>query len=68
MPKLLGYNREPLKDVAQFKDVLLPPAVVPVEPTDATSTVRQVKLRNRNGGIGRVQVFVNGREFIEDAT
>jgi uncharacterized caspase-like protein len=26
-----------------------------------------MKLTNRGGGIGRVQVFVNGREFIEDA-
>lgn len=67
LPKLLGYNKELLKDVAGFKDVLLPPAVVPIEPRDATSTLRRVKLRNRNGGIGRVQVFVNGREFIEDA-
>jgi WD40 repeat protein len=67
LPKLLGFNQEPLKDVAQFTEVLLPPAVFPITPTNANSTLRQVMLRNRKGGIGRVQVFVNGREFIEDA-
>lgn len=67
LSKLLGYNREPLRDVAQFKNVLLPPVVEPVEPEDLGSTARRVKLRNRDGGLGRVQVFVNGREYIEDA-
>lgn len=67
LPKLLGYNKERLRDVAQFKDILLPPAVEAAEPTDAKTTIRQVEIRNRNGGIGRVQVFVNGREYIEDA-
>lgn len=67
LPKLLGHSKEALKDVARFKDVLLPPAVVSIAPRDAASTLRRVRLRNRNGGIGRVQVFVNGREFIEDA-
>lgn len=67
LPKLLGYNREPLRDVAQFNDVLLPPVVEPIEPEDLGLTARQVKLRNRDGGLGRVQVFVNGREYIEDA-
>ena len=67
LQKVLGYSKEQVRDVAQFKDVLLPPAVEPIAPKDEKSTIRQVKLRNRNGGIGRVQVFVNGREFIEDA-
>lgn len=67
LQKLLGYKKEPIKDVAQFKDILLPPAVAPIKSKDAKSTVRQVRLKNRNGGIGRIQVFVNGREFIEDA-
>ncbi len=65
--KLLGYNKEPLRDVAQFKDVLLPPEVESLEPADQNSTIRAVKLINKGGGIGRVQVFVNGREYLEDA-
>jgi WD40 repeat protein len=67
LQKLLGHNKETLKDVAQFKDVLIPPAIEPLASNDNKSTVRQVKLRNRGGGIGRVQVFVNGREVIIDA-
>lgn len=67
LQKLLGFNRESLKDVAKFKDVLLPPLIEPIEPEDIKSSVRQVKIKNRNGGIGRVQVFVDGREVIEDA-
>jgi len=67
LPKLLGYNKEMLRDVAKFKDVLLPPAVELMSTNDPRSTLQQVRLKNRNGGIGRVQVFVNGREVIEDA-
>lgn len=67
LPKLLGFNKEPLKDVTQFKEILLPPAIEAIEPKSAKASVRQVRIRNRKGGIGRVQVFVNGREFIPDA-
>jgi len=67
LPKLLGYKKEPLRNVSQFKDVLLPPLVEPVETNDPRSTIQHVKLKNRNGGIGRVQVIVDGQEVIEDA-
>src|SRR5439155_2186294 len=35
-------------------------------PTPGSSTL-QVRLKNRGGGIGRVQVFVNDKEVIADA-
>lgn len=36
-------------------------------PLKAGETIVRVKLKNRGGGIGRVQVFVNGAEFLADA-
>ncbi len=65
--KILGFSKEPLRDVSALKNVLLPPEVIIESPTKQNSSVRNVRLKNKGGGIGRVQVFVNGREFIEDA-
>ncbi len=66
--KLLGYSKEPLRNVTAFKDILLPPEVEEIaSQPNSKSTIRQVKIKNKGGGIGRVQIFVNGREFIEDA-
>lgn len=63
--KLLGYSTEPLRDVSKFEDPKLPP-IVKYE-LSAKSGKLLVTLTNRGGGIGRVQVFVNGKEFLADA-
>jgi len=66
--KLLGFSKEPLRDVSAFKNILPPPEVEEIAaPQNSKSTVRQVRIKNKGGGIGRVQIFVNGREFLEDA-
>ena len=70
LQKLLGYSKEPLRPIVPLKDVKLYPEVV--EQTVApNSTKLTIKLKNRGGGIGAVQVFV-GNEFgtklaVEDA-
>lgn len=63
------FRREPLRDVKAFRDVRLTPHVQEVATANRnpSNPQRTIKLTNRGGGIGRVQVFVNGREFIEDA-
>ncbi|MCU1267895.1 MAG: (Myosin heavy-chain) kinase [Acidobacteria bacterium] len=63
------FKGEPLRDVSAFRDVRLWPAVQELDSSsrNPASTKRTIKLLNRGGGIGRVQVFVNEREFIADA-
>jgi len=59
-------NNEPLRNVKVFNDVKLFPKVE-FQPPASGSTKMTINLTNRGGGIGRVQVFVNGKEFISDA-
>jgi WD40 repeat protein len=64
--KVFGFNPEPLRDVAPFTSVHLFPQAR-VEPPPPGSTKLKLDLENRSDGIGRVQVFVNGKEVLEDA-
>jgi hypothetical protein len=64
--KLMGFNREPLRDVSKFENPKLYPEVKYQAPADG-SRLLDVGLANRGGGIGRVQVFINGKEFLADA-
>ncbi len=70
LQKLLGYSTEPLRPIVPLKDVKLYPEIVS-QTVAPDSTKLQIKLKNRGGGIGRVQVFV-GNELgnklvVEDA-
>jgi WD40 repeat protein/uncharacterized caspase-like protein len=66
LAKHLGFNKEPLRKTEKFEDVkLFPEALVAgIKPGDKKLTI---DLTNRGGGIGRVQVLVNGKELLEDA-
>ena len=66
LQKVMGFNKEPLRNVAAFTDAKLFPDVS-FQPPAAGSTKFEIKLKNRGGGIGRVQVSVNGKEVIADA-
>lgn len=66
LAKLMGFNKEPLRDISEFRDVKLVPAVE-YDPPAQGSTKMTISLTNRGGGIGQVQVFVNDKEFIADA-
>jgi len=66
LAKYLGFNKEPLREVAAFRDVKLYPAVA-VAQVDPRKPRLDVKLTNRGGGIGRVVVLVNGKELTADA-
>src|SRR5262245_56942916 len=63
--KLLGYSREPLRDVSAFNEVKLFPEVK-LGLAIGRSQLK-ITLTDRGGGIGRVQVFINDNEMIEDA-
>jgi hypothetical protein len=62
----MGVSKDPLRDVGTFAAPRLYPEVKFEAPTNGSTTLR-VSLRNRGGGIGRVQIFVNDKEFLDDA-
>jgi len=66
LAKLLGFNTEPLRDVEAFRDVKLFPEVEAKAPA-AGSTLLEIDLADRGGGIGPVRVLVNGKEVADDA-
>ncbi len=66
LAKVMGQSREALRDITALKDVKLHPAVT-YEMAGPGSYRLKVGLTNRGGGIGPVQVFVNGKEAVADA-
>jgi len=66
LAKVFGYDKEPIRDVSAFTSVALFPDVETISPVDDSGKLR-IKLKNRGGGIGRIQVFVNGQEVLADA-
>jgi WD40 repeat protein len=68
LSSVLGISEEPLRDVRSFNErgIELYPDLSLNAPT-ATSAELGIELRNRGGGIGRVQVFVNDKELAADA-
>jgi uncharacterized caspase-like protein len=68
LAKCLGLNKEPLREVGEFKDVKLYPDVSgDVVLADPKKPRLDVKLTDQGGGIGRVVVLVNGKELTADA-
>jgi hypothetical protein len=63
--KILGFNKEPLRDVSKFENPKLNPDVKYEQPAKGGNL--KLTLTNRGGGIGRVQIFLNGKEFLSDA-
>ena len=66
LAKLLGWNSEPLRDVAAFDRVDLFPEVE-LEPPGPEDARLGIRLTNRGGGIGRVVIRINGKEIASDA-
>jgi len=68
VPGLLGkvLRGEGLPEVPDLADIGLHPAIELSAPAEGTSQLG-VRLTNRGGDLGRVQVFVNGKELTADA-
>ena len=66
LQKLLGYNDEPLRDVSVFNNLELYPEVT-ASMSAAGEPELSLSLVKRTGGFGRIQVFINNKEVIEDA-
>lgn len=62
LPKLMGYANERMRPVEAFQTVELYPKVEAQIKQDEL----QVKLHARNGGIGQLSIFINGKEVEEE--
>jgi len=66
LAKIFGFNKEPIRDVTAFETVKLFPEVQFQAPPPGSMQLK-LALKNRGGGIGPVQVLVNGKEVVADA-
>jgi len=66
LAKIFGFDKEPIRDVTAFEDVKLFPTVE-IQPPPPGSMKLKLTLKNRGGGIGAVEVLVNGKEIAADA-
>jgi uncharacterized caspase-like protein len=66
LAKLLGYSDEPLRPVPSLADLKLYPEVLATPPASGSSRLT-VRLKNRGGGIGPVDVYINDKQVIPDA-
>ena len=64
LPALLNFVNDDVKDVESFKKVALYPTVLSAEIKEEKL---EVKIKERSGGIGRTNFFINKKEVIEDA-
>jgi WD40 repeat protein len=64
LAKITGHSQEQIRSVAGLDTVGLYP-VVTLE-LDTLKSILQIRLRPRSGGVGKVSVFVNGKEIVED--
>jgi WD40 repeat protein len=65
LAKLLKISIEPLRDVSKFDAVPLYP-IAELEWKDKDNLILKIKLNERNGGIGKVSLFINKKELLED--
>lgn len=63
LQKVLGYSKERVRPVKAFNTVALHPKVDAKLIEDSLI----IRLNARNGGIGKVVIFINGKEVIEEA-
>lgn len=64
LQKLIGFSEERIRPVGDFKKVKLYPQV---KDTAIRNDTLFFTLKERNGGIGKVSIFINGKEVEEEA-
>jgi len=65
LSKLMGFSNEPLRSVAAFEAIALYP-LIQLQLDSAKHQLR-IALQARKGGMGKLSIFVNDKEIIEDA-
>ncbi|GAB5553766.1 MAG: hypothetical protein Sapg2KO_33570 [Saprospiraceae bacterium] len=63
LQKLLGFSAERLRPIGQFNSLALYPKIE----AEIQNSQLNIQLKARNGGIGKVSIFINGKEVIEEA-
>ncbi|WP_273447584.1 caspase family protein [Neolewinella agarilytica] len=63
LQKLLGYSNESIRPVEGFDEVDLFPEII----ANIDKGSLHIELKERNGGIGKTSVFINGKEVVEEA-
>jgi len=63
LPKVLGFNKEKIRNVESLSEVGLFPDVN----VGLSNTNLVIDLKNQGGGIGKVVILVNGKEIASDA-
>jgi WD40 repeat protein len=58
--KVMGSNTEPLRDVKDFEEIKLPPAIN----LGISDGVLNINLEDRGGGIGKYMVLINSKEVL----
>lgn len=64
LAKATGFSNERIRPVSVFEEVALYPEIVQYE---IKNDQLRIKLKARNGGLGKVPVFINGKEISPDA-
>jgi len=62
LAKVTGFSKERIRPIENFDAVALYPAVEAEIRADSLS----IELKERNGGIGKVSIFINGKEVVEE--
>ncbi|MCB9331247.1 MAG: caspase family protein [Lewinellaceae bacterium] len=62
LQKLIGLNKDEIRDVTTLKSLALYPTVDVAIQNDQLA----VKLSKRSGGMGKLSFFINGKEVVED--
>jgi WD40 repeat protein len=65
LAKLMGLSNEPLRSVAAFKAIAMYPRIQ--LQLDSVKHQLRIALEPRDGGMGKLSIFVNDKEIIEDA-
>lgn len=65
LQKLFGHSDEPIRPVEVFDEVRLYPRIE--TKLDTLNSMLHIELFERNGGIGKVSIFINGKEVVEEA-
>lgn len=63
LPITLGYSEEKVREVPKLNDLPLPPEIKP----DYSNNKLSLNITDKGGGIGKISIFINNAEIIEDA-
>lgn len=67
LPKLLGFSDEPLREVEGLDTIRLKLYPAVEMQLDTAENKLHIQLRPRNGGVGKLSIFINGKEVKEEA-